>query len=686
MLSGILANDANPIDNAEPTTRTNETTVTVHLIGAEGWYDAVHLAEDVEFSSNTQSYWRPPLGSYDGGTTVTFILSSGDALKTIWAVLDSGGETFSTPPTSATLTLDTIQPDVTSSTLQTQPNLRLYVSMVFSESVHEFSAGDIWLGGVAISVENFAGEGTEYSFDVIASGEGELTIGFHTDEVFDLAGNPVIEQASPLVEYYPFIPLETPGATESAALTGGFFLPPLASVEEPAGETNMMLMGTMDPVWVDFEWQEPLEGVEAAPFNTLQDGLANVVDSGTVIIKAGTSAEALTIDQPVRLEASGGTVRIGDPAAGQTQFIQFPFGLPMNTPNNGVITQVVRGSNAPIMELEIAEIRTITNGQGTVISSDSMELVQLTDGNYDLLWKAPGGVNLSSVDSIEIDVNEIQGQSSTLAETVSLPITAEDQNLKWLSITFGSNVDVWGMDLPPYSFKAIQGSVYWHAYAFEVGKSYDLEIKKLATITSPPPDPYLGWEAFTFNLGSDIDGWQAGAGFWAYDPDNVIGTDVYLQEKNGGGKAVIYVDDLRIVNPLDPDNLYLVETAYTLTQKLLQNELTLQMPGLNSMIQGGLDEDVAEIIVEQTEKTNPIIGRVRLYDATDPENLNLLLDSNQDSATIPLTSIGPDDEMPLIIEGVERGFGSLDNSPAAQTTKRASFGAERPNDLYRIRC
>jgi hypothetical protein len=36
-LLGILAHDADPAFNAEPTTRTNATTVTVQLIGAEGW-------------------------------------------------------------------------------------------------------------------------------------------------------------------------------------------------------------------------------------------------------------------------------------------------------------------------------------------------------------------------------------------------------------------------------------------------------------------------------------------------------------------------------------------------------------------------------------------------------------------------------------------------------------------------
>jgi hypothetical protein len=247
VLVGILAHDAKFEFNAEPTEWTNETTVTVHLIGAEGSYDAVHLAEDVTFSSNTQSYWRPPLGSYDGGTTVTFIFSTGDTVKTIWAVLDNAS-TISLPPTSATLMLDTTQPDVTSSTLQTQPNLRLRVTMEFSESVHEFTADDIWLGGVALSVENFTGGGTEYSFDVVAGGEGELTIGFHTDEVFDLAGNPVIEQASPLVEYYPFIPLERPEATESAVLGSGLFglfAPSPLSLEESGDGQSMMLMGSI---------------------------------------------------------------------------------------------------------------------------------------------------------------------------------------------------------------------------------------------------------------------------------------------------------------------------------------------------------------------------------------------------------------------------------------------------------
>jgi hypothetical protein len=668
MLGEILPHDGDPAFNVAPTERTNETTVTVHLIGAEGSYDAVHLAEDVAFSSNTQSYWRPPLGSYDGGTTITFILSSGDTLKTIWAVLDSGGETFSTPPTSATLALDTTQPDVTSSTLQTQPNLRLHVTMEFSEAVHEFTADDIWLGGVALAVEEFGGEGTEYSFDVVAGGEGELTIGFFTDDVFDLAGNPVIEQASPLVEYYPFIPLETPGATESAALTGGLFgllAPSLLSLEESGGGQSM-LMGTMDPVWVDFDWQTPEEGTEESPFNTLQEGLENVVDSGTVIIKAGTSAETLTINQAVRLEASGGTARIGDPAAATTEYFPLPIGMPIDTPLDGVVGQALAASSAPQLDLEIESVKIIEGETVTTLPNNSFELQPMGNGNFNLVWKGSSGINLADYDRVEVSVNRIEGTQSAHHATWTQYLTQPDENTRWVFIVFASNVDNWRMKVGPHVLTATDqtGFAWW--YAFDIDKSYTIGIKRTAILHSPSPVPYLGWEAFTFNLGTPVNGWQGSAsGAWIHDPDNIVGTEILAQAKNpGGGKATMIVDDLSLtLSPNQPvqlsegtERLFLTRTDSTADNTMTRRNLVLKWRGLDKLKAKGLTDAEIDLSLSQSSGSNA--GRVRVFKkVTGGENR--IMSEDQDSVSMDIEDFISAQTVELSVVGATAGSGAL---------------------------
>jgi hypothetical protein len=88
----------------------------------------------------------------------------------------------------------------------------------------------------------------------------------------------------------------------------------------PGGESGGggMLLSMEDIVWVDFHWPDVYQdGTEDYPYSSLALGLENVPTSGTIRIKYGISSETPRITQPVRLEASGGPVRIGDPLAPQ---------------------------------------------------------------------------------------------------------------------------------------------------------------------------------------------------------------------------------------------------------------------------------------------------------------------------------------------------------------------------------
>ncbi|MFP6615175.1 MAG: chitobiase/beta-hexosaminidase C-terminal domain-containing protein, partial [Candidatus Hydrogenedentota bacterium] len=64
-------------------------------------------------------------------------------------------------------------------------------------------------------------------------------------------------------------------------------------------------------VWVDLSYPGTETGSQALPFDTVQKGLDTVGSGGTLHLGPGDSHETLLIDQPVRLEASGGTARLG---------------------------------------------------------------------------------------------------------------------------------------------------------------------------------------------------------------------------------------------------------------------------------------------------------------------------------------------------------------------------------------
>ena len=66
-------------------------------------------------------------------------------------------------------------------------------------------------------------------------------------------------------------------------------------------------------VWVDFSWPpaNKQEGIFTAPFRTLSQGTSTVKVGGTLHIQAGSTTARPTVNKPMQIVASGGTVRIG---------------------------------------------------------------------------------------------------------------------------------------------------------------------------------------------------------------------------------------------------------------------------------------------------------------------------------------------------------------------------------------
>lgn len=64
-------------------------------------------------------------------------------------------------------------------------------------------------------------------------------------------------------------------------------------------------------VWVDFAYSGAELGTETHPFNTLAEGIAAVLEGGTIYVKAGSTSETAEISKEVTIEAVGGDVTIG---------------------------------------------------------------------------------------------------------------------------------------------------------------------------------------------------------------------------------------------------------------------------------------------------------------------------------------------------------------------------------------
>jgi hypothetical protein len=162
--------------------------------------------------------------------------------------------------------------------------------VAFTEPVNGFTdacaldislAGSVTYGGVSI-----ADGPQEYTVTLDSvTGEGAVTLAMAGASVIsDLAGNTLAQSCSPV------------GCE--------------------------VLMGRPE-VWVDGAYDGSKQGSESQPYSTLGEGVTAALEDSRVYVRGDTGhpsyAETLRIDKPLRLEANGGPIRIGDltlPAGG----------------------------------------------------------------------------------------------------------------------------------------------------------------------------------------------------------------------------------------------------------------------------------------------------------------------------------------------------------------------------------
>ena len=172
-----LSGTVDPVSNAA------SVPVTVSFTESVTGFDASDLvlvnATATNFAGSGNSYSFDLVPSGDGPVSVS--IAAG-------AATDAGGN-GNTAATAFAFTHDATAPGVTlSGTVDPVSNATLVpVTVSFTESVTGFDASDLVL--VNATATNFAGSGNSYSFDLVPSGDGPVSVSIAADAATDAGGN-----------------------------------------------------------------------------------------------------------------------------------------------------------------------------------------------------------------------------------------------------------------------------------------------------------------------------------------------------------------------------------------------------------------------------------------------------------------------------------------------------------------
>ncbi|AWI25778.1 hypothetical protein HYN49_07615 [Flavobacterium pallidum] len=180
-------------DNIQPTVSissatanpTNSNSIPVTVTFSESV--ANFIATDVTIGNGS-------LNSFSGsGTTYTFnVVPTANTTVTVavnaGVANDAAGNT-NTAATSLTRVHDSQQPTVSITSITSNPtnSTSIPVTVTFSESVSNFVSGDVTVGNGTLNT--FSGSGTTYTFNIVPSANGPVTVDVNAGVANDAAGN-----------------------------------------------------------------------------------------------------------------------------------------------------------------------------------------------------------------------------------------------------------------------------------------------------------------------------------------------------------------------------------------------------------------------------------------------------------------------------------------------------------------
>lgn len=218
--------------------------------------------------------------------TVTITLSSGDGTVALDIVDDDSIENALNQPLGGTggingsfdaaadIDLDWTDPTVVMNSAAADPTNAspIAVTVIFNEPVTGFTAGDI--GAVNGTVNNFAGSGANYTFDLVPAGNGLVTATIAANVATDAVGN---------------------GNAAAADFTRTFSsVQPTVSMTSPAGNPT-----NITPIAVTVTFSETVTGFAAGDIAAANGAVSGFTGSGAdyafVLTPAGQGAVSATI-------------------------------------------------------------------------------------------------------------------------------------------------------------------------------------------------------------------------------------------------------------------------------------------------------------------------------------------------------------------------------------------------------
>src|SRR5262249_13041940 len=156
---------------------------TVDFSGSVTGFDA----SDVDVVNGTVTGFSGTGASYSFG-----VVPAGQGLVSVSVAADKATDANglgNLASNSVSRTYDNIAPSVTLATTAANPTNTspIPVTVSFDESVTGFDATDLNLTNATVA--NFAGSGANYSFDLIPSGQGLVSVSVDANQAFDAANN-----------------------------------------------------------------------------------------------------------------------------------------------------------------------------------------------------------------------------------------------------------------------------------------------------------------------------------------------------------------------------------------------------------------------------------------------------------------------------------------------------------------
>ena len=359
-------------------------------------------ASDVQLSGTAGA----TIATVSGGPAIYTVEVSGmtadgtvSAALLAGAAVDRAGN-HSAPSTSSDniVTYDTTAPTVTLSSTAPDPATiaPIPVTATFSEVVTGFGASDVAVGNGAVS--NFTGSGASYSFDVIPSADGMVTVAIPAGAAHDAAGNP------------------TAASAQLARTFDG--TAPAVSINQAATQADPT---SATPIVFTVEFSEDVTGFDAS--DVILSGTAGAttaaVSGGPAVYTVEVSG--MTAFGTVRADLGAGAAsdHAGQLSAASTSTDNTVTYIDGNAPGvlvDPLALSVLEGGPAQPYTVRLAscplagEIVTVTIAPAAGVSTDRTTLTfdQTT-------WNTPQAVSVSAPDNAVADGSRI----SSIAHAVS---------------------------------------------------------------------------------------------------------------------------------------------------------------------------------------------------------------------------------------------------------------------------